>query len=146
LRLLIVLLLAALPLSGADKKQKKDPQPPPVQKKASETSSGIERHYYIAAEDVTWDFAPSGRNLIHNSRLPALWIDRTKWGKQRFIEYTDDTFTIKKPQPMWLGLLGPIIRGEVGDTIYVHFLNRATGTHSIHGHGVLYDKDSEGAD
>jgi manganese oxidase len=145
IRFLSFFLIATLPLFSADNKQKKE-VPAATAQKPSATPAGVERHYYIAAEDVTWDFAPSGRNLIHNSRLPALWIDRTKWPKQRFIEYTDDTFTTKKPQPMWLGLLGPIIRGEVGDTIYVHFLNRATGTHSIHSHGVLYDKDSEGAD
>lgn len=98
----------------------------------STPEAGVDRHYYIAAEDVTWDFAPSNRNLMHNSRLPALWLDHTKWPKQRFIEYTDATFTVKKQQPEWLGILGPIIRGEVGDTIYVHFLNRALGLHSIH--------------
>lgn len=40
-----------------------------------------------------------------------------------YFEYTDDTFTVKKEKPVWLGNLGPIIRAEVGDTIRVHFKN-----------------------
>jgi hypothetical protein len=137
-RIVLVILVLISAVHANDKKK--------VEKQKPAEKPGVERHYYVAAEDVTWDFAPSGRNLIHNGPLPPLWVDRTKWPKQRFIEYTDDTFTKRKPQPLWLGLLGPIIRGEVGDTIYVHFLNRAVGNHSIHSHGVLYDKDSEGAD
>lgn len=103
------------------------------------------RHYYIAAEDITWDFAPSGRDLIMGGVIPKPWGLHTKWSKTRYIGYTDDTFTVRTPQPEWLGILGPIIRGEVGDEIYVHFLNRSIYPLSIHPHGVKYDKDSEGA-
>src|SRR5262245_4817814 len=97
------------------------------------------RHYYIAAEDVTWDFAPSGRDLTHGHRLPTLY-SQTRWDKTRYIEYTDATFSVHKPQPEWLGILGPIIRAEVGDTILVDFLNRSALPHSIHPHGLHYDK------
>lgn len=120
----------------------KAPAPPQT---VAPVQPAVERHYYIAAEDVSWDFAPSQRDLTHNSPLRRMWAGRTKWEKTRFIEYTDRTFTKKKPQPIWLGILGPIIRGEVGDTIFVHFLNRSRNVHSIHSHGVRYDKDSEGA-
>jgi hypothetical protein len=103
------------------------------------------RHYYIAAEDVTWDFAPSGRNLIEGSALPAPWTLHTRWPKTRFIEYTDATFSVRKPQPEWLGILGPVIRAEVGDTVVVDFLNRGHAIHSMHPHGLRYDKANEGA-
>jgi len=103
------------------------------------------RHYYIAAEDVTWDYAPSGRDLIHGGTIPQPWTSQTRWPKTRFIEYTDATFATPKPQPEWLGILGPVIRAEVGDTIIVDFLNRAQAQHSMHPHGLRYDKDSEGA-
>ncbi len=102
------------------------------------------RHYYITAEDITWDFAPSGLNLTEGRPIPAPW-GKTKWQKTRYFEYTDSTFTVRKPQPEWLGILGPIIRAEVGDEIIVEFLNRSRSTHSIHPHGVRYDKDNEGA-
>lgn len=108
-------------------------------------SSAVTRHYYIAAEDVTWDYAPSGLDLVEGHPIPQPWAKQTKWPKVRYIEYTDATFKVRKPQPEWLGILGPIIRGEVGDTILVEFFNRTNTTHSIHAHGVRYDKDSEGA-
>jgi FtsP/CotA-like multicopper oxidase with cupredoxin domain len=82
------------------------------------------RHYYIAAEDVTWNYAPSGHNLLSGTPIPQPWALKMQWEKSRFIEYTNDTFTIRKPQPDWLGILGPVIRAEVGDEIVVDFLNR----------------------
>jgi FtsP/CotA-like multicopper oxidase with cupredoxin domain len=103
------------------------------------------RHYYIAAEDVTWDFAPSGQNLLTAEPLILPWIGHTRWPKTRYIEYTDSTFTTKKPQPEWLGILGPIIRGEVGDEFVVEFLNRSKRLRDIHPHGLRYDKNNEGS-
>jgi len=103
------------------------------------------RHYYLAAEAVEWDFAPTGMNLVHGGPIPEPWNGHTRWQKVRYIEYTDASFSTKKPQPEWLGVLGPIIRAEVGDTIMVHFLNRANGNYGIHPHGVRYTKENEGA-
>jgi FtsP/CotA-like multicopper oxidase with cupredoxin domain len=103
-----------------------------------------DRHYYIAAEDVVWDYAPGGYDVMHGKVIPVPWRAQTRWNKTRYIEYTDDTFSVRKPQPEWLGILGPIIRAEVGDTIFVHFLNRSRWPHSMHPHGLRYDKDSEG--
>ena len=106
---------------------------------------GVTRHYYIAAEDVTWDYAPSGLNLTEGRPIPQPWAKQTKWPKTRYIEYTDATFKVRKPQPEWLGIMGPVIRGEVGDEIVVDFLNRGRSSHGIHPHGLRYDKDNEGA-
>jgi hypothetical protein len=103
------------------------------------------RHYFIAAEDVTWNFAPSGVDLIAGAPIPDPWVVKTQWPKTRYIEYTDATFKTKKPQPEWLGILGPMIRAEVGDSIVVDFLNRSKVPHSIHVHGLRYDKANEGA-
>jgi manganese oxidase len=108
-------------------------------------AEGKVRHYYIASEDVTWDYAPSGMDLLGGRVIPFLWAGRTRWAKTRYIEYTDSTFSVRKPQPEWLGILGPIIRAEVGDSIVVDFLNRSHLPHSIHPHGLRYDKASEGA-
>lgn len=103
------------------------------------------RHYYIAAEDVTWNYAPSGHNLLNGNVVPQPWSLKLQWPKTRYIEYTDDTFTTPKPQPEWLGILGPMIRGEVGDEIVVDFLNRSKSGHDMHPHGLRYDKDNEGS-
>ena len=42
-------------------------------------------------------------------------------------------------------MLGPLLRAEVGDTVYIHFLNRLSVPTSIHAHGLRYGKNSEGA-
>lgn len=115
------------------------------------------RTYYVAAEEVTWDYAPSGRNLITDAdwndiqrpymTAGALHVGRLA-RKAIYREYTDSTFTTLKPRPPeWehLGILGPLLRGVVGDTIRVVFLNRTTFPASMHPHGVFYLKDSEGA-
>ena len=60
-------------------------------------------------------------------------------------EYTDGTFKQEKPHPPHLGFLGPIIKGEVGDTIKVHFKNMARRAFSVHPHGLFYNKDAEGS-
>jgi multicopper oxidase len=103
------------------------------------------RHYYIAAEDVTWDYAPGGQNILNGRQIPMPWAAQTQWHKTRYIEYADAGFSLRKPQPDWLGILGPVIRAQVGDTIIVDFLNRSRMPHSIHPHGLRYDKANEGA-
>ena len=50
-----------------------------------------------------------------------------KYIKAVYMEYTDETFTTKKnrsQQEMHLGLMGPVIRAEVGDQIRVVFRNK----------------------
>ena len=103
------------------------------------------RTYFIAAENVTWDYAPAGKDSYTNEPLPSPWGDQTKYAKVRYIEYTDQTFTVKKPQPAWIGIMGPVIRAVEGDTIKVVFYNKADKPYSVHPHGLHYDKDSEGA-
>ncbi|MFB3817561.1 MAG: multicopper oxidase domain-containing protein [Candidatus Methylomirabilales bacterium] len=106
--------------------------------------AGATRHYYLAAEESFWDFAPTGRDLVSGGPVPMPWRDHTRWVKVRYIEYTDDTFTRRVPQPSWLGILGPRIRAEVGDTIQVHFLNRTDEFQGIHPQGVRV-KEAEAA-
>ena len=115
------------------------------------------RTYYVAAEEVEWDFAPAGRNLITDAdwndiQRPFVTAGDMHVGrlarKAIYREYTDSTFSTLKPRPTeWehLGIMGPLLRGVVGDTIRVVFLNRATFRASMHPHGVFYLKDSEGA-
>jgi FtsP/CotA-like multicopper oxidase with cupredoxin domain len=81
----------------------------------------------------------------HGAALPATWAGSKRWKKVRYVEYTDGTFSTRKPQPEWLGILGPIIRAEVGDVVRVHFLNRTRGHYGMHPHGLRYTKDHEGA-
>ncbi len=119
---------------------------------AAAHEGGVTRNYYIAAEDVVWDYAPSGRNLVHCMGVPAPcditapWDTSHVFNKVRYVEYTNATFTVKKAQPAWIGVLGPVIRAEVGDTVRIKFCNRSESRpYGMHPHGMKYDKNSEGA-
>lgn len=117
------------------------------------------RRYFIAADEVTWDYAPQGGNVNYNRPFnedeevftladPANGFIGTQYEKARYVAYTDDTFSTPAPvPPEWqhLGVLGPVIRGVVGDTIEVVFRNNGSRDYSVHPHGVLYEKDAEGA-
>lgn len=60
-------------------------------------------------------------------------------------EFTDETFSQEKAHPPHLGFLGPVIKGEVGDTIRVHFKNMARRPFTVHPHGLFYSKAAEGS-
>jgi hypothetical protein len=81
------------------------------------------RRYYIAAEPVTWDFAPKGTDPVHESLLPA-HLQNNPSLKLRYVQYTDETFTIRANHPRHLGILGPVLRGVTGEFLSVTFLNR----------------------
>jgi FtsP/CotA-like multicopper oxidase with cupredoxin domain len=114
------------------------------------------RTYYIAADEVDWNYAPSGRDEAMG--MPFMGVAKaymehgpnrigTVYRKAIYREYTDDSFKTLKPRPgesEYLGILGPMIRAEVGDTIKVVFRNNGTHPYSVHPHGVFYKKNSEG--
>jgi manganese oxidase len=103
------------------------------------------RRYYIAVEPELWDFVPEGRDVVCGKPLPPDLELHRRGGKLRYIQYTDATFTTRVLAEPRLGVLGPVLRGVVGDFIAVTLLNRASRPVSMHPHGVRYDKDSEGA-
>jgi len=103
------------------------------------------RHYYIAAEAEAWDYAPSGRDLVHGGSLPPAVAAAPRNDKLRYVQYTDATFRTRIFARPSLGLLGPVLRGVVGDYLAVTFLNRTGQPLSLHPHGVHYDKDNEGS-
>jgi len=104
------------------------------------------REYWITAEKVVWNYAPSGKNLIRPKMGLGVWGKVLAYHKYRYIQYTDETYTTQVEQPEWMGILGPQLRAVEGDNIKVHFLNRADKPLSIHVHGLQYDEANEGAD
>lgn len=104
------------------------------------------REYWIAAEKTTWNYAPSGLNLIKPDAGLGVWGETLAYTKYRYIGYTDASYAKPLAQPEWMGILGPQLRAVVGDTLKIHFLNRTDRPLSMHPHGMLYDKNSEGAD
>uniref|UniRef100_G3VBW3 F5/8 type C domain-containing protein n=1 Tax=Sarcophilus harrisii TaxID=9305 RepID=G3VBW3_SARHA len=69
----------------------------------------------------------------------------TLYKKAVFVEYTDSRFLQTKPRAPWMGLLGPIIRAEVHDTVVVTLKNMASHPVSLHAVGISFWKASEGA-
>jgi hephaestin len=116
-----------------------------------------QRVYYIAADEVQWDYAPTGINQVTGEPFDDVANVFVQQGPDRigkvyikalYREYTDGHFNHLKPRPArWehLGFLGPMIRAVVGDTIVVHFKNNTTRPVSMHPHGVFYAKSAEGA-
>lgn len=103
------------------------------------------RHYYIAAEPELWDYAPEGRDPICGKALPPPVVNQRRGAKLRYVEYTDASFGARVITDPRLAILGPTLRGVVGEYLAVTFLNRTPDPVSMHPHGVKYDKDSEGA-
>ena len=120
-------------------------------------SSGITRTYYISADPVMWNYAPRRMNAITGKPFDDDAAVFTKGGPgkigPRYVKclyraYTDATFKHlqkRARRDAYLGILGPVIHAEVGDTIKVVFRNTCAFPTSMHPHGVFYDKDSEGA-
>ena len=120
-------------------------------------SDGVTRTYYIGADPVVWDYAPRHRNEITGRPFDAVADTYVKSGPGRigsryvkclYRAYAGASFRHLKRRPadeQYLGLLGPVIRAQVGDTIKVVFRNACPFPASVHPHGVLYAKSSEGA-
>lgn len=122
----------------------------------AEPLTGETRIHYVAADEVAWDYAPAG-NVVQSLDCcgdDSPWLKRGAearapvFKKAVFREYTDETFTQLKPSdPAWehAGILGPIIRAEVGDRIEITLKNNTSFPVSLHAHGVHYLKPYEGA-
>jgi FtsP/CotA-like multicopper oxidase with cupredoxin domain len=102
------------------------------------------REVWVAAVPITWNIAPNGHDAIEHVPLdPARTRIRTVVYRQ---------FTRNWGRPLGhrgqLGILGPLIRGRVGDRFVVHFRNRDTlfrNPHSMHFHGVHYRFGADGS-
>jgi FtsP/CotA-like multicopper oxidase with cupredoxin domain len=148
----LVLIASMRPAATPQTTQAQTPQTQPPQ--------GTTRTYYIAADELDWNYMPGGRDgMMGMGMAPQgyakLFAQRglhqlgSVYRKAIYREYTDATFTHLKPRPpqdAYLGIVGPIIHAEVGDTIVVVFRNHGTRPYSMHPHGVTYAKASEGSD
>jgi manganese oxidase len=120
-------------------------------------AEGKTRTYYVAVDEIEWNYTPTGVDGMTGKPFDHMSMMYVEQGKNRigktyrkavYREYTDATFTtLKKRTAEWehLGLLGPVLRAEVGDTIQVFFKNNGTQSYSMHPHGVFYEKASEGS-
>ncbi|KAM4860376.1 coagulation factor V [Thomomys bottae] len=105
--------------------------------------------YFIAAEEVMWNYAPViPANM--DKKYKSLHLDNfsNQIGKQYkkvvYKEYEDETFT-KRIEKKELGILGPIIRAQVRDTLKIMFKNMASRAYSIYPHGVTFSPQDDEA-
>uniref|UniRef100_A0A674GX72 Coagulation factor VIII n=1 Tax=Taeniopygia guttata TaxID=59729 RepID=A0A674GX72_TAEGU len=98
--------------------------------------------YYIAAEEMDWDYAPLkpvslDRNMASLYLEPGPQQIGSKYKKVVFVEYEDATFKKRKVSNQQdKGILGPVIKGEVGDQFKIVFRNLASRPYNIYPHGL----------
>ncbi|KAH0282181.1 Cupredoxin, partial [Aureobasidium sp. EXF-3399] len=116
---------------------------------------GKVRRYYVAAEEVEWNYAPTGwdnwlgvpLNDSIRARQAGYLEHGTVWTKALYRGFTDATFTQLSEELPFQGTLGPTLRAEVGDLIEILFVNNLTSHYAtMHSMGLSYTKFSEGAD
>jgi len=125
---------------------------------AMQQASAEVRQYFIAADEIDWNYMPGGKDVMMPGMPLTGWakyyatrgphLIGAVYRKAVYREYTDASFKHlkpRKPEDSYLGLLGPVIHAEVGDTIRVVFKNNGTHPYSLHPHGVFYEKASEGS-
>jgi FtsP/CotA-like multicopper oxidase with cupredoxin domain len=124
---------------------------------SAQEQGGKARTYFIAADELDWNYMPGGRDQMMGMAAEGyakMYATRGLhslgpiFRKAMYREYTDATFTHLKPrssEDAYLGIVGPIVHAEVGDTIRIVFKNHGTHPYSMHPHGVFYDKASEGS-
>uniref|UniRef100_A0A674D025 ferroxidase n=1 Tax=Salmo trutta TaxID=8032 RepID=A0A674D025_SALTR len=109
--------------------------------------------YYIAAEEVVWDYAPKMPEYIDGD-FKFKYLKRSperigqKYKKAVYTQYKDAKFTERaenKQRKVELGIIGPVIRAQIHDVIKIVFKNMATRPYSIYPHGLTIDKVAEGA-
>uniref|UniRef100_A0A8C7MQ29 ferroxidase n=1 Tax=Oncorhynchus kisutch TaxID=8019 RepID=A0A8C7MQ29_ONCKI len=109
--------------------------------------------YYIAAEEVVWDYAPNMPEYIDGD-FKFKYLKRSperigqKYKKAVYTQYKDAKFTERaenKQRKMEVGIIGPVIRAQIHDVIKIVFKNMATRPYSIYPHGLTIDKVAEGA-
>jgi len=119
-----------------------------AQEPAAQDKPGRTREYWIQADSFARNLVPNGLDGMMGTVFTP---DQTSFHAVGFRAYTEHW---GRPLPAGddigpnAGIPGPIIRGEVGDTILVHFKNNDSFykfPHSMHPHGVEYDNLSDGA-
>ncbi|PSC72045.1 multicopper ferroxidase [Micractinium conductrix] len=96
-------------------------------------AAAVVKKYFVAAEEVEWDYVPLGLDGCTNSTFgpdAQVFVAKTnatigsKFTKAAYRAYTDATFKTKAPAPAFEGILGPTMLVEVGQTLEIVFLNR----------------------
>ncbi|XP_019337450.1 coagulation factor VIII [Alligator mississippiensis] len=98
--------------------------------------------HYIAAEEVDWDYAPRKSTYLDRNNTNK-YLEAgpqrigSKYKKVIYVEYEDGTFKKHKVANQHdTGILGPVLKGEVGDQFTIVFRNLASRPYNIYPHGL----------
>ncbi|NXY47037.1 CERU protein, partial [Ceuthmochares aereus] len=114
-------------------------------------AGAVNREYYIGITETEWNYAPGNTFVSFLHRKAGVFLERgahrigSTYKKAVYTQYTNHLYNEIVDKPSWLGFLGPIVKGEVGDSIIIHLKNFASRSYSLHPHGVRYTKENEGA-
>ncbi|XP_030622577.1 coagulation factor VIII [Chanos chanos] len=102
------------------------------------------RSYYIAAEEILWDYGitkpPQFIKLREMKRGMRKYFPAYKKVVYRAYQDKDFQQPVKRGElDEHLGIMGPVLKAEVNDILTVVFKNMASRPYSLHLHGV-YDK------
>ncbi|WP_035850540.1 multicopper oxidase domain-containing protein [Kitasatospora azatica] len=112
--------------------------------------TGRIREYWIQADSFEHNAVPNGYDGMMGTHYTP---EQTTFWAIGFRAYTPNWGTPlpadTSPQGIGTnsGIPGPVLRAEVGDTLVVHFRNNDAHyqwPHSMHPHGVRYDRDNDG--
>ncbi|XP_059202876.1 coagulation factor VIII [Centropristis striata] len=106
------------------------------------------RHYYIAAEEISWDYGIRKPHQLIKPREMRRGMRKflPEYKKVVYRAYSDKDFLLPKDSgevQEHLGIMGPFIRAEINELLTVVFKNKASRPYSFHLQGV-YDR-SQGA-
>ena len=80
---------------------------------ASFTSAGRRREYWVAAQEVQWDYAAGGNKCPTSGAVPSGYVTAaherlgSRYKKVRYLQYTDASYSTRAKEDATLGLLGP---------------------------------------
>ncbi|MBY8883085.1 multicopper oxidase domain-containing protein [Actinacidiphila acidipaludis] len=150
--------LAALSLSTAPRASAAAPQAAPAAGRAAADPFALDRfeptgrvrEYWIQADSFTHNLVPNGKDGMTGDTYTA---GQTSYQAVGYRAYTPNWGSPLPGDPAVdgigpnTGIPGPVLRGQVGDVIRVHFRNNDAHyqwPHSMHPHGVRYTPDNDG--
>ncbi|XP_033920207.1 coagulation factor VIII [Melopsittacus undulatus] len=113
-----------------------------IQVRSSAKDKPMTWTHYIAAEEMDWDYAPV-KPVSLDRNMTSLFLEAgphrigSRYKKVMFVEYEDATFKKRKvSDQLDKGILGPVIKGEIGDQFKIVFKNLASRPYNIYPHGL----------
>uniref|UniRef100_K1QSH0 Ceruloplasmin n=2 Tax=Magallana gigas TaxID=29159 RepID=K1QSH0_MAGGI len=95
-------------------------------------SQGKEVDLYVGIDEVEWTYKQTDNSDV-------------VFRKAVYQEYTDQSFSNRKPVTSQQGLLGPVLRASVGETLKIHVRNNAKRSFSFYTDGLKTQKNITGS-